>query len=278
MTGCRNAWRLMSLAGVLAGSIAMWSLAVQAQTAADDSACIGSLQAGPATITLEAVTPEGDFRVGDGRIVRLRFVLTGTPTADPLRLAAHVSAWRGRPLALVTPGDGKPDRWGRIVGDLVDTGIPGQTPRHFGLALLRAGDALVEPGHPDMTCRAALAAAETQARRNTLGVWSDKPRMKALRASDGTAALALLGQHAVMEGRIVSISERTTIVYLNFARRWRDGVTVTVPRRLWRDMAGAGWSKEAAEGRFVRIRGIVENNGNGPVLALSSGAAIEALD
>jgi hypothetical protein len=28
----------------------------------------------------------------------------------------------------------------------------------------------------------------------------------------------------------------------------------------------------------VRVRGIVENNGNGPVLALSSGAAIEALD
>ena len=129
-----------------------------------------------------------------------------------------------------------------------------------------------------MACRAALAAAEAQARRNGTGLWSAEPRIRALKAADGAAALALLGQHAVIEGRIASISERTTIVYLNFARRWRNGVTVTVPRRLWRDMAGAGWSKEAAEGRFVRVRGIVENNGNGPVLALSSGAAIEALD
>ena len=261
----------------LAMVLAAVSSAARAQTGADDGACTGSVPAGLPRVTLEAVTPAGDFRVGDGRILRLGFVLTAAPGIDPLRLAAHVAAWRGRSLALAASGDGRPDRWGRIVADLVDTSGPGAA-RHFGLALLRAGDALVEPGHPDMACRAALAAAEAQARRNGAGLWSAEPRIRALKAADGAAALALLGQHAVIEGRIASISERTTIVYLNFARRWRNGVTVTVPRRLWRDMAGAGWSKEAAEGRFVRVRGIVENNGNGPVLALSSGAAIEALD
>lgn len=277
MTACKNAWRAMGFAAGLAGA----SLTAQAQpaAAAGDSACIGPLPDTLSPVTLEAVTAGGDFRIGDGRIVRLRFVLTGASGADPVRLAAHVSAWRGRPLALVIPGDAKPDRWGRTLADLIDmNGTDQGIPRHFGHALLRAGDALVEPGHPDMACRAALAAAETQARRNGVGLWSDGSRIKALKASDGAAALALLGQHAVMEGRIISISERTTVVYLNFARRWRNGVTVTVPRRLWRDMAGAGWNKDAAEGRFVRVRGIVENSGNGPVLALSSGAAIEALD
>jgi hypothetical protein len=277
MTGCRNAWRALRLAVILAG--ASLTAQAQAQTAANDSACIGPKQAALPAVTLEAVTPGGDFRISDGRIVRLRSVLTGASGADPVRLAAHVSAWRGRPLILTAAGDAKPDRWGRIVADIVDMNGPEPgTARHFGLALLRAGDALVEPGHPDMACRAVLAVAEMQARRNGVGLWSAAPRIRALKASDGEAALALLGQHAVMEGRIISISERTTIVYLNFARRWRSGVTVTVPRKLWRDMAGAGWSKEAAEGRFVRVRGIVENSGNGPVLALSSGAAIEALD
>lgn len=275
MTGCKNAWCATGLAAVLTAL----PLAALAQTGSGDGACLAPLQPGLPPVTLEALTPGGDFRIGDGRIVRLRFVLTGASGADPDRLAAHVAAWRGRPLALVMAPDSKPDRWGRIVADLVDmngTG-PGSS-RHFGLVLLRAGDGLVEPGHPDMACRAVLAAAEMQARRNGVGLWSAETRIKALRASDGVAALALTGQHAVVEGRIVSISERPAVVYLNFARRWRNGVTVTVPRRLWRDMAGAGWSKEAAEGRFVRVRGIVENNGNGPVLALSSGAAIEALD
>lgn len=272
MTGCGNAWLAAGVLALVAGN----GPGARAQPVPADAACVQTTLPVSAAVTLEATTSEGDLRLGDGRTLRLASVLTGAAGADPLRLAAHVSAWRGRPLRLLA-ADAAPDRWGRMTGDLVDPGAP-HGPRHLGLALLRAGDGLVQPGHPDMACRAALAAAEAQARRQGLGLWAPGPRIKALKASDGAAVLALLGQHMVMEGRIISISERSSVVYLNFARRWREGATVTVSRRLWRDMAGAGWSKAAAEGRLVRVRGIIENNGTGPVLALSSGAAIEALD
>lgn len=273
MTGCGKAAKAIYLAVALTGTVST----AQAEAPADDRACADIQHLSLSEVTLEAVTPEGDFRLGDGRILRLASVLTGTAGADPLRLAAHVPDWRGRTLQLQVAADTAQDRWGRVTGDLVDSKAQGGI-RHLGLALLRTGDGLVQPGHSDMACRAALVAAELQARRKGLGLWSATPRIKALKAADGASVMALLGQHIVMEGPIVSISERTAMVYLNFARRWRDGATVTVSRRLWRDMAIAGWSKEAAEGRLVRVRGIIENSGTGPILALSSGAAIEALD
>jgi hypothetical protein len=231
-------------------------------------------------VRIEASTPSGDIRLTDGRVVRLAYVMTGSGNADPARLATLIGAWRGRDLALRAWAEGRPDRWGRLVVDLADLGSPqpgGAVIGHLGLALLRAGEGLVEPGHPDFGCRAALAAAESEARTRRTGIWSETARIAALKGADGAAVLTFEGRNAVIEGRIVSISERERTVYLNFARRWRDGATVTLSRRLWRDMISVGWNKEAAEGRFVRVRGIVENS-NGAVLALSSGAAIEALD
>lgn len=235
----------------------------------------------PARVVLVGRNAQGDLRLEDGRLVRLRSVQAHR-LDDPARTGDGLAGWTGQLVALHTSPDSRPDRWGRIMGDITapfEAGTASQAPtRHLGLDLLRSGEALVEPGHPDMHCRAALASAEQDARLSQAGLWSDPARQAALKGEDAAALRAMTGRFLVIEGRILSISERNTVVYLNFARRWRDGLTVTVPRRLWRDMGQAGWTKAAAEDRLVRVRGVVEETANGPVLVLSSGAAIEAID
>lgn len=272
---CGRVWAV----GLIGAAIGAWGLVcLPAPLRADDSttdrACIDPARGTSSLVRLAAVTPDGDIRLDDGRLVRLRSIQSPLSGADLAAFPGALAAWRAHEVLLVMPEGAAPDRWGRLSADIVDS----QGVRHLGLSLLRAGLALVEPGHPDMSCRQALARAEEQARAAGAGLWAAAERRAAVNAGDAASVLGMLGRPTVIEGQIVSISERQHLTYLNFARRWRDGVTVTVPRRLWRDMANAGWTKTAAEGRRVRVRGTVESNGNGPVLALSSGAAIEALD
>ena len=242
-----------------------WGLAALSATAtaAAPPACNPAL-IGPAQIS--AVIDGRTIQTIDGKEVRLAG-LASPPEQGRTALQALVS---GRTATLHRLGQ-QADRYGRTVALLVLDGAPPE--QSVQAALLEQGSARVAAKIGDSACAAALWAAEQKARTAGLGLWAD-PHYVIRRAEDPAGILAVRGEFAVVEGKVLSVRESGGTIYVNFGRRWTEDFTVTVPKRLDRKFTTSGLSLKKLTGQHVRVRGTVEERG-GPWIEAAHPEQIE---
>jgi hypothetical protein len=139
--------------------------------------------------------------------------------------------------------------------------------------LLASGHARVSAHVGDTACAAELLARERPAREAKLGLWGEQDY--GIRpAENGAELLAGRGQFTVAEGKVWSVRERGGTIYVNFGRRWRDALTVTIPKRHERTFQAAGIPLRQLENRRLRVRGWIEER-NGPWIEASRPEQIE---
>jgi hypothetical protein len=140
-------------------------------------------------------------------------------------------------------------------------------------ALLAQGHARVAANVGDLACAVSLLAAEKAARDAGLGLWTN-PYYVMRNAEDPAGVLAVRGQFAVVEGKVLSVRESGGTIYVNFGRRWSDDFTVTVLKRNERSFTAAGMPLKKLAGQHVRVRGFIEERG-GPWIEATAAAQIE---
>lgn len=189
----------------------------------------------------------------DGRRVRLADVAAA---AAPPSLTGAVAVLRAT---------AEPDRYGRVVGDLVLKA----TGASVRVELIKNGLAFVDPAVMSGACLQALFAAERSAETDRRGVWADSPVISA----DSPALAAAAGRIVIVDGTVKTIGETRQTIYLNFGYRYRTDFTVIVRKR---DARGWDDAARALEGRRVRVRGLLEA-WNGGLIRVEHPAQIDAL-
>jgi micrococcal nuclease len=251
-------------------------------------AAVGPARAAPCALAAaaEAVAVEravdGDtLALDDGREVRLAGVAAPKPPlgADAAAWPLHDAARRaledaaaGRVLEL-RPVAASPDRHGRVVGHLTEI----QDRDHAALAagLLARGMLRVAADPAGRDCRATLAAAEDAAIRARLGLWSD-PYYEVRDARNGAAFAALSGRFVVAEGRVASVRTSSGRAYVNFGRRWRGALSLSLSEAALRKLGGFE-GLGIRSGARLRARRVVELR-LGPTIYVTDPAQIEPLD
>lgn len=229
---------------------------------------------------LTSISEDGDIVLADGRVARLAFADVPDGFADAAR--TRITSALGETVRVIHIGTTS-DRWGRILALIFPSKSVAEAGHEEGslaTILVRAGLARVksEPmsGADGLQCFKALLASETAARRDRAGLWAD-PRYALKDAADTAGLLALTGSFAVFEGRIVSVGERRERIYLNFGKRWSEDTTVTIPQRVWSQLASRDLTAKTLNGRRVRVRGTVESR-DGPLVEVVTPDQIELVD
>ena len=164
------------------------------------------------------------------------------------------------------------DRRGRAIAHVfIPQGI-GREATWVQTELLRSGIARVHTYSDNRSAIAQLWGAEREARRANRGVWS-APAYQ-VRFATPDALQGGIGSFQLAEGRVISASQRGTVIFLNFGTDNNTDVTAVIPERAF-----ALWPRGAAEllalqGRNIRIRGNVRNS-NGPALWIDHPEQIE---
>jgi endonuclease YncB( thermonuclease family) len=248
--------QLRGVAGAL--SLATIALASAAPARADEACRLAAI----GSATVRAATADG-IALEDGRAVRLAGIeLSAAPplaagTAVTLkRLGAETDRY-GRLQAHVFLDDNGTERW--VQADLVARGI-----------------ARVSSRVGDSACAKLLLNHENSARAARLGLWAE-PVYVIGKAEDPAGVLESRGRFALVEGKVVSVRESGGTIYVNFGRRWSEDFTVTIAKRNERAFAAAGLVPKSLSGRWVRIRGWIEERG-GPWVEAARPEQIEVLN
>lgn len=198
-----------------------------------------------------------------------RVVLDGIrwPVEDERGAREWVLRHRGRILTVLPRGE--PDRWGRTH---VDAAVEDEAVDLAG-GLIAGGLVHVDAGERDVLCRPALLNLESGARSSGFGIWKTGVHD----GRDGASLRPAIGRFVVAQGQVLSVGERPSRTYIDFAKRGEDGLTVTVSKRTWRRLRERGLSAAALKGRRVRVRGVLES-WRGPTLDIASADMIELLD
>jgi len=112
------------------------------------------------------------------------------------------------------------------------------------------------------SCAAELLRRETAARQARVGLWAD-PYYQVLNAETPSDVLAQRGRFALVEGKVVSVRESGSPIYVNCGRRWSEDFTVTIQKRNERNFTAAGLDLKTLGDRRVRVHGWVEERGIG---------------
>lgn len=238
---------------------------------AGEAAC--GAPSGSAVVT--RVDERLDVVLDDGRIVRLG----GLAPPDPERGAPETSAAARKFLTdaivgqrvTVAPLSNGPDRWGRIVADLLRPAAVGGTQGSIAMELLAAGQARVRPEFEARGCAAARLAGEQEARDAGLGLWRD-PAYAVVAASNTTAIRNLDSRFIIIEGRVRRVGFGRSRLYLDLGSR--GGPTIVVARRLEQAFARFGRQVETLAGQIIRARGALDAR-FGPKIEVSEPAMIE---
>lgn len=208
------------------------------------------------------------LRLTDGREIRLIGIISSFGVAEARENLIALVA--NREIELRGDND-TPDRYGRQHAFVSVAGT--ETP--VQIELLRVGAAQMTGTGVDAKCGAELSAAETLARQTGQGIWADPGAIKD--AAKPADILAMLGQFAVIEGRVLSARQSGATFYLNFGRHWARDFAVIIPRPMIGLLTRDGIDIRALAGHRVRIRGWVEQRG-GPRVQLRGTRQIEVLD
>src|SRR5215207_9316645 len=201
---------------------------------------------------IASVTEPGEIRLASGQTVKLSGLRL--PDDEPQAKAAHalLASFGDAPLAVGATASA-PDRWGRLAAVVTATTDAGPVNLNRG-----------------------LLAAEGRARDWGLGLWRLE-RYKPVAADDLERLKGLVGQFALIEGRVRSVGERQQRTYLNFGAEWNTDLTITIPKRTWQTMRDRGVTAADLRGRRVRARGMVEE-WRGPAITIMAPEMLEILD
>jgi len=282
---CRVAgWRGGFLAAITAAALeaAGGCFRAVAQDRESPPAC-GGAEIGRGTVS--RVIDGRSFVFDDGREVRLAGVEAPLPLpsdsgAAPggAAAAAALGALAGGDEVVLRRAEALSDRYGRVVA-YAYTLRDGDTLFVQG-ELIAAGFARVGDRVGSRSCAAELLNRENAARKAKLGLWAD-PYYDVLDAEVPAAVLSHQGHFALVEGRVVSVRESGSTLYLNFGRRWSEDFTVTIQKRDQRNFAAAGLDLNGLAGRRVRVRGFIAargSAGNSPWIAAERPEQIETAD
>jgi hypothetical protein len=109
-------------------------------------------------------------------------------------------------------------------------------------------------------CVLDLLGREEAAGRARLGLWANS-YYDVLHAETPADVLARRGRFALVEGKVVSVRESGSTIYVNFGRRWSEGFAVTILKRNERNFTAAVVDLQGLAGRRIRVRGWVEAQG-----------------
>jgi endonuclease YncB( thermonuclease family) len=215
-----------------------------------------------------AIIDARSFRMQDGREVKLSGI-EPVATRRASGIAALTSLLLEREVTLHGESDA-PDRYGRQPA-IVSFSDDAVSVQH---RLLKRGEALVAADVAGADCRTDLLAAEAEARRDKEGIWADPAAIK--NAENSGDILARMGQFTLVEGKVVSVREAGSTVYLNFGRRWTRDFAVTISRRMVGSFEAVGVGLKSFENKRIRVRGWVERR-TGPRIEIRQIGQIELL-
>ena len=210
------------------------------------AAACGAAALGEARVT--AIPDSRTVALDDGRLVRLAGIEWMVP--PEAAKAALSDLLLNRFVAL--KGDPAPDRYNRIHAYPSVSGS--ETPVQY--ALVERGLAVMSRRVGDKTCAEALLGREQMARAGRRGFWNSGERQH--RADEPDAVLRDQGRFAMVEGRVLSVRESGSLIYVNFGRRWSEDFTVTIAKRNEPTFISGGLTPKSLSGRQVRVRGFVE--------------------
>lgn len=238
------------------------------------------LDAAPETVVALRAIDGDTLALADGREARLAGVIAPKPPlsvppggvwpqAEEARAALDRAA-AGRALAF-RPAD-KPDRHGRLVGYVAAPASSDHAA--VATALLEQGRLRVDASRAGRGCDATLRAAEASARRQSLGLWAHS-YYEVRRAADG-ASFSADGRFEVAEGRVASVRTSGGRVYVNFGRRWRDALSLSISEPALRRLGGRT-ALGLDPGAWLRVRGVVLRGAGGPTIRIDEAAQIERI-
>lgn len=213
-----------------------------------------------------AVRDGGTLMLDDGRELRLTGVDVAADSRDVLQALAS-----GQSLRLGRLG-AEQDRYGRLVA----FAFPGGSSVSLQASLLEQGRARVSARSGAKACTDALLTIERAARAQKRGIWAD-PNFAPLQADNLTQLQAERGRFVLVEGKVLSVRESGSTIYVNFGRRWTEEFTVIILKRQERTFAAAGLEPKQFEGRRIRVRGWIEQRG-GPVMMAEAPEQVELID
>jgi endonuclease YncB( thermonuclease family) len=231
------------------------------------AACAGGIEIAHAKIV--RVEKNGALILGDGRAVMLegiRLPLTdgGPPALAQDALHALSELAMAAPLTL-TSTPPKEDRYDRVrVQAFGDVWLQTE--------LLRRGLARVETAPDRPQCAVNFYAAEKEARVASRGLWAF-PAF-AVRKAESVAA-ADEGSFQLVEGKVVNSAVRDARVFLDFSQDYRHGFSATIAPEDRRTFRNTDPLPENLAGHTIRLRGMVQDYGGRPEIALSNPAQIE---
>jgi endonuclease YncB( thermonuclease family) len=231
----------------------------------------------PVSGAVASVIDGRSFLLVDGREIRLAAIETPPiSVADAVQDAGEAAKLELESLlhdriVTVQPLGGV-DRYGRVVG-FVFTAMPDGLVQ---LEMLAQGFGLLSPVALPSGCRNSLRVAERTARSSKLGLW-DERYYELKRADDPMDVIAERGHFALVGGKVKSVRESGGIVYVNFGRRWAEDFTVTILKRNERLFGSAGLLPSQLSGRWIEVRGFVEEHG-GPAIEAVRPEQIELVD
>jgi endonuclease YncB( thermonuclease family) len=213
-----------------------------------------------------AVIDARSFRLDDGREIRLAGIEPAN--TDKAKGTAALAAVIGGHDVTLHGEDDTPDRYGRQTAFVfvAETSVQSE--------LLRRGEALLAADVADKDCAGTLAAAEADAIKAKIGIWSAPTAIK--NAESPGDILAGIGRFTVVEGKVLSVRQTGATTYLNFGRNWTQDFAATISRRMIPAFEAAGLSPKSLENRRIRVRGFVSSRG-GPRIEVLRVGQIEVL-
>jgi endonuclease YncB( thermonuclease family) len=266
------------LALVVSGVLASAAAPAQALPSAPESGPCSLAAAEPATIV--RVSDDFELHFADGRRATLAGVVFPQAQGEQRDAAlTRLIAWlEGAPVFVGTLA-AAPDRWGRLAVQVIAAASDKLEAPLVSVGAMMIGEGLARyrPDRAAEPCAKGYLAAETVPRAQKSGVWAQDPEIDASGASEATLqALAQKRGMVALSGRIASIGETTSAIYLNFGKNRGRDASVVISRKNLPIFLARGWIPRSLLGRRIRVRGLIETS-NGPRIEISSPAEIELL-
>jgi endonuclease YncB( thermonuclease family) len=179
-----------------------------------------------------------------------------------------------KPVSLVFDAR-KPDRYGRMIAHVFIPTARKPANRWVQAAMIKQGLARAFPNTNDASCIKQLLQLEKEARTRKTGLWNNR-FYRVVEADDLKYLNRSLGRLHLVEGRVQSVSVRSSRSYINFSKDWSRDFTVTLDRRAIRLFKQSGIDIKKLTGKNIRVRGWLGRH-NGPTIKAYHVAQIEIL-